>query len=65
MKKKFSSLAIQIPIVVNIFITLLLIISIFTLVRISKKAIIRLLMTDLLLQLKDIQLFLILSLKVN
>ena len=39
MKKKFSSLAIQIPIVVNIFITFILIISIFTLVRMSKKAI--------------------------
>ena len=39
MKKKFSSLAIQIPIVVNIFITFLLIISIFTLVNMSKKAI--------------------------
>ena len=39
MKKKFSSLAIQIQIVVNIFITFLLIISIFTLVRMSKKAI--------------------------
>ncbi|MEI0491502.1 HAMP domain-containing methyl-accepting chemotaxis protein [Brachyspira intermedia] len=39
MKKSFNSLSIQIPIVVNIFIALLLIISISTLVQMSKKAI--------------------------
>ena len=39
MKNKFNSLAIQIPTAINIFITLLLFISIFTLVRISSKAI--------------------------
>ena len=39
MKKKFNSLNIQIPMVVNIFIALLLIISISTLVHMSKKAI--------------------------
>ena len=39
MRKKFNSLSIQIPIVVNIFIALLLIISISTLVYMSKKAI--------------------------
>lgn len=39
MKKKFKSLSVQIPMVVNVFIALLLIVSIFTLVRMSKKAI--------------------------
>ena len=39
MKKKFNSLNIQIPMVVNIFIALLLIISISTLVHMSKTAI--------------------------
>ena len=39
MKKSFNSLSIQIPIVVNIFIALLLIVSISTLVQMSKKAI--------------------------
>ncbi|MEI0558944.1 methyl-accepting chemotaxis protein [Brachyspira intermedia] len=39
MKKRFNSLNVQIPIVVNIFIALLLIISISTLVHMSKKAI--------------------------
>ena len=39
MKNKFNSLAIQIPTAINIFITMLLFISIFTLVRISSKAI--------------------------
>ncbi|MCZ9849560.1 HAMP domain-containing methyl-accepting chemotaxis protein [Brachyspira hyodysenteriae] len=39
MKKSFNSLNVQIPMVVNIFIALLLIISISTLVHMSKKAI--------------------------
>ena len=39
MKKRFNSLNVQIPIVVNVFIALLLIISISTLVYMSKKAI--------------------------
>ncbi|WP_304353726.1 methyl-accepting chemotaxis protein [Brachyspira innocens] len=39
MKKKFNSLSIQIPIVVNVFIALLLIVSISVLVQMSKKAI--------------------------
>ncbi|WP_300366362.1 methyl-accepting chemotaxis protein [Brachyspira sp.] len=39
MKKKFHSLNIQIPLVVNTFISLLLFVSIFTLVNMSKKAI--------------------------
>ena len=39
MKKKFNSLSIQIPIVVNVFIALLLIVSISVLVHMSKKAI--------------------------
>ncbi|MEI0697602.1 methyl-accepting chemotaxis protein [Brachyspira intermedia] len=39
MKKRFNSLSVQIPIVVNIFIAVLLFISIFTIVRMSNKAI--------------------------
>ena len=39
MKKKFNSLSIEIPIVVNVFIALLLIVSISVLVHMSKKAI--------------------------
>ncbi|OEJ13908.1 chemotaxis protein [Brachyspira hampsonii] len=39
MKKKFNSLNVQIPIVVNTFIAVLLIVSISTLVQMSKKAI--------------------------
>ncbi|WP_260847191.1 PDC sensor domain-containing protein, partial [Brachyspira hyodysenteriae] len=39
MKKRFNSLSIQIPIVVNIFIAVLLIVSISTLVHMSKTAI--------------------------
>ncbi|WP_020004560.1 methyl-accepting chemotaxis protein [Brachyspira innocens] len=39
MKKKFNSLSIQIPIVVNIFIAFLLFVSIFTLLKMSSKAI--------------------------
>ena len=39
MKNKFSSLTIQIPMAINIFITSLLFVSIFILVRMSSKAI--------------------------
>ncbi|PCG20761.1 methyl-accepting chemotaxis protein [Brachyspira sp. G79] len=39
MKKKFNSLSLQIPIVVNIFIAFLLFVSIFTLLKMSSKAI--------------------------
>ncbi|WP_157154143.1 methyl-accepting chemotaxis protein [Brachyspira murdochii] len=39
MKKRFNSLSVQIPIVVNIFIAVLLFVSIFTLLKMSSKAI--------------------------